>query len=171
MIETIDCPFASEIKENIISWLTNEKFNSVTGEAYKTKEYTEIHIQEIKRLFDWIESHLSEISDKFAYYTNSLYNTEIRSSTKKFKIDSYWGLNYPLNSWIRPHNHFPHALSFTYYISAPQKSAPLILDHKEHFVKEGQLLVFPSYLMHWVPPAKVEGRTLLSGDIVYLSRF
>ena len=51
MIETIDCPFASEIKENIISWLTNEKFNSVTGEAYKIKEYTEIHIQEIKRLF------------------------------------------------------------------------------------------------------------------------
>ena len=95
----------------------------------------------------------------------------IRRSTKKFKIDSYWFLNYPLNSWIRPHNHFPHALSFSYYVSAPQNSAPLILDHKEYFVKEGQLLVFPSYLMHWVPPAKVEGRTLLSGDIVYLSRF
>ena len=57
MIETIDCPFASEIKENIISWLTNQQFNSVTGEAYKTNEYTEIHIQEIKRLFDWIEIH------------------------------------------------------------------------------------------------------------------
>ena len=85
MIETIDCPFASEIKENIISWLTNEKFNSVTGEAYKTKEYTEIHIQEIKRLFDWIESHLSEISDKFAYYTNSLYNKSISKNCFTFR--------------------------------------------------------------------------------------
>tara|TARA_Y100001954_G_C15594688_1_gene494972 strand:+ start:224 stop:739 length:516 start_codon:yes stop_codon:yes gene_type:complete len=171
MIETIDCPFANEIKQNIISWLTNQEFKSVLGEAYKTKEYTEIHIQEIKRLFDWIESLLSEISDKFAYYSNSLYNNEIRRSTKKFKIDSYWALNYPLNSWIQSHNHFPHSLSFTYYINAPQNSAPLIIDHKEHIVKEGQLVVFPSHIMHWVPPAKVEGRTLLSGDIVYLSRF
>ena len=86
MIETIDCPFASEIKENIISWLTNQEFNSVLGEGYKTKEYTEIHIQEIKRLFDWVEGHLSEISDKFAYYSNSLYNNEIRSSTKNLKL-------------------------------------------------------------------------------------
>ena len=171
MIEILECPFAGEIKDDLIKWFKLDKQKFSSGLVLKSKEHTEPETPEIKRLFDWIESHLSEISDKFAYYTNSLYNSDIRSNTKKFKIDSYWFLNYPLNSWIRPHNHFPHALSFTYYISAPQNSAPLILDHKEYFVKEGQLLVFPSYLMHWVPPAKVEGRTLISGDIVYLSRF
>ena len=171
MIEIIDCPFASEIKENILCWLDAQEFKSVLGEAYKTNDYTEIHIPEIKKLFDWIESILTDVANKLALFTNSLYNNESRDNTKKFKIDAYWALTYPVNSWIEPHNHFPHALSFTYYINAPQDSAPFIINDQKYRIKEGQLVVFPSLYTHWVPPAVVNGRTSLSGDIVYLSRF
>ena len=171
MIEIIDCPFASEIKENILCWLDAQEFKSVLGEAYKTNDYTEIHIPEIKKLFDWIESILTDVANKLALFTNSLYNNESRDNTKNFKIDAYWALTYPVNSWIEPHNHFPHALSFTYYINAPQDSAPFIINDQKYRIKEGQLVVFPSLYTHWVPPAVVNGRTSLSGDIVYLSRF
>ena len=50
-------------------------------------------------------------------------------------------------------------------------SGETLINDKKHWIKEGQLLIFPSLFTHWVPPAIVNGRTLLSGDIVYLSRF
>ena len=176
MIETIDCPFASEIKENIISWLTNEKFNSVTGEAYKTKEYTEIHIQEIKRLFDWIEGEIPDVAIKLAQNSNSFFNAEFRRHTANFKIDAYWGLYYNLNSFVYPHSHFPHALSFGYYINVPIGSSPFTLmqnnkEDMDFYPKEGQLFVFDSSIQHVVNPSPVKGRMTLAGDIAYLSRF
>ena len=172
MIETIDCPFSIEIKDNILCWLETQEFHTTAGgSAYKTNDYTEVYIPEIKKLFDWIESITIDVANKFALFTNSLFNSETRIDTKKFKIDTYWALTYPLNSWIEPHNHFPHALSFTYYINAPQMSSPFIIKDQKHWIKEGQLVIFPSFLTHWVPPAIVNGRTSISGDIVYLSRF
>ena len=172
MIETLDCPFSLDIKENVLSWLESQEFYTTSsGNAYKTNDYSEVYIPEIKRLFDWIESITTDVANKFALFTSSLYNSEGRKHTKKFKIDTYWALTYPMNSWIEPHNHFPHALSFTYYINAPQKSAPFIINDQKYWIKEGQLVIFPSLYTHWVPPAVTNGRTSISGDIVYLSRF
>ena len=172
MIEILDCPFSLDIKENILSWLDTQEFHTVRGgDAYKTNDYVDIHIPEIKKLFDWIESITTDAAIQLALFSNSLYNNNPRENTKNFKIDAYWGLTYPINSWIEPHNHFPHALSFTYYVNVPQESAPLIINDQKHWIKEGQLVIFPSLFTHWVPPAIKNGRTLLSGDIVYLSRF
>ena len=172
MIETLDCPFSLDIKENVLSWLESQEFYTTSsGNAFKTNDYSEVYIPEIKRLFDWIESITTDVANKFALFTSSLYNSEGRKHTKKFKIDTYWALTYPMNSWIEPHNHFPHALSFTYYINAPQKSAPFIINDQKYWIKEGQLVIFPSLYTHWVPPAVTNGRTSISGDIVYLSRF
>ena len=172
MIEILDCPFSIEIKNNILSWLDTQEFHTTAGgSAYKTNDYIDIHIPEIKKLFDWIENNTNDIANKFATFTSSLYNSESRQHTKNFKVDTYWGLTYPINSWIEPHNHFPHALSFTYYVNVPQESAPLIINDQKHWIKEGQLVIFPSLFTHWVPPAIVNGRTSISGDIVYLSRF
>ena len=172
MIKILDCPFSAEIKNNILSWLDTQEFFSVQGgKACKTNDYLDIHIPEIKKLFDWIECITIDAAEELALFTNSLYNHKSRENTKKFKIDTYWGLTYPINSWIEPHNHFPHALSFTYYVNAPQESAPLIINDQKHWIKEGQLVIFPSLYTHWVPPAIVNGRTSISGDIVYLSRF
>ena len=172
MIEILDCPFSIEIKNNILSWLDTQEFHTTAGgSAYKTNDYIDIHIPEIKKLFDWIESITTDAAIQLALFSNSLYNNNPRENTKNFKIDAYWGLTYPINSWIEPHNHFPHALSFAYYVNAPQESAPLIINDQKHWIKEGQLVIFPSLFTHWVPPAIKNGRTLLSGDIVYLSRF
>ena len=41
----------------------------------------------------------------------------------------------------------------------------------DFYPKEGQLFVFNSSLLHVVNPTPVAGRTVIAGDIAYLSRF
>ena len=169
--EVLTCPFADEIKRDLIDWANGQQCSVVAGGAHKTKNYTRPETLGLKKLFSWIQSNLAEISVKLSQDTGSLYNLPDKNNVRNFRIDSYWLLNYPLNSWVEAHNHFPHAISFGYYINIPDKSAPLILDNHRIYVKEGQLITFMSHKMHWVPPATVDGRTLIAGDVAYLSRF
>lgn len=186
MVEVIDCPFAIEIKDNIISWLNTQKFNIIPFNALKTQNYNKIYIPEIKRLFDWIEDVTPDAADRLARWTNSLYNSSSKGikDIKRFKIDSYWAVNYPLHSYIGPHNHFPHSISFGYYVHAPENSSSFLYSDKcledilkdssdcqEQPVKEGQLFLFSSSLMHWVADSTISNRTMISGDLTYLSRF
>ena len=113
---------------------------------------------------------------KLAQHSNSLFNADFRRNTANFKIDAYWGLYYNHNSFVYPHTHFPHAMSFGYYINVPVGSSPFTLMHNnkedmDFYPKEGQLFVFDSSIQHVVNPSPVVGRMTLAGDIAYLSRF
>ncbi len=167
--EVLSCPFASDIKEGLVSWVDGQRCSVVSGGAHKTKDYTTPEIHELKKLFTWMNGNLAKISCSLSHDTGSLYNLPEQNNKRNFKIDSYWLLNYPLHSWVEPHNHFPYALSFGYYINVPEQSSPLIIDNIKIDVKEGDLIVFMSSKMHWVPPAKVSGRTMIAGDILYTS--
>ena len=176
MIEILDCPFAKEIKDDLTKWFKSEKNNEIPGFALKTEELTEPKTPEIKRLFDWIESIIPRVAIELARNSYSLFNADFRSNTSNFKIDSYWGLYYNTNSFVYPHTHFPHAMSFGYYINVPMGSSPFTImkDLKEDvnfYPKEGQLFVFDSSIQHVVNPSPVAGRMMLAGDIAYLSRF
>ncbi len=176
MIEILECPFSNEIKGDLTRWFELEKTKEVSGYTLQTKEYNEPNTPEIKKLFDWIESVIVEVVDKLSNGSNSLYSNPNRWQNKNFKIDAYWGLRYNLNSYVTPHSHFPHAVSFGYYINVPEGSSPFTLiinedENKNYFPKEGQLFVFDSSIKHTVNPTPVAGRTVIAGDIAYLSRF
>ena len=176
MIEILDCPFADEIKGNLIKWFKLEKQNKASGLVLKSKEHTEPETPEIKRLFEWIESVVPDVAKKLAQNANSLFNAEYRRHTANFKIDAYWGLYYNSNSFVYPHSHFPHALSFGYYINVPVGSSPFTLmqnnkEDMDFYPKEGNLFIFDSSIQHVVNPSPVAGRMMLAGDIAYLSRF
>ena len=175
MIEILDCPFADEIKDDLIKWFKLDKQKKSSGLVLKSKEHIEIETPEIKRLFNWIEGEIPNVAIKLAQNSNSLFNAEFRRHTANFKIDAYWGLYYNSNSFVYPHTHFPHAMSFGYYINVPIGSSAftLLVEGKEndYYPKEGNLFVFNSSLLHVVNPSPVAGRMMLAGDIAYLSRF
>ena len=142
----------------------------------KSKEYTEPETPEIKRLFNWIEGEIPDVAIKLAQNSNSLFNSKNRRHTANFKIDVYCWLYYNINSFVYPHTHFPHAMSFGYYINVPMGSSPFTLmqnnkEDMDFYPKEGQLFVFDSSIQHVVNPSSVAGRMMLAGDIAYLSRF
>ena len=175
MIEILKCPFADEIKDDLIKWFKLEKQKHSSGLVLKSKEHTEPETPEIKRLFDWIEGEISDVAIKLAQNSNSLFNAEFRRHTANFKIDAYWGLYYNSNSFVYTHTHFPHAMSFGYYINVPIGSSAFTLlvegKEKDYHPQEGNLFVFNSSLLHVVNPSPVAGRMMLAGDIAYLSRF
>ena len=176
MIEILDCPFSIEIKDDLIKWFKSEKNSEIPGFTLKTEELVEPKSPEIKRLLDWIESVIPRVAVQLAKNSYSLFNADFRRNTANFKIDSYWGLYYNLHTFIVPHSHFPHALSFGYYINVPIGSSPFTLMHNnkedmDFYPKEGQLFVFDSSIQHVVNPSPVVGRMTLAGDIAYLSRF
>ena len=175
MIEILDCPFADEIKGGLIKWFKLEKQKKSSGLVLKSKEHNEPETPEIKRLFEWIESVVPNAAIKLAQNSNSLFNAEFRRDTANFKIDVYWGLYYNSNSFVYPHTHFPHAMSFGYYINVPIGSSAFSLlvegKEKDYYPKEGNLFVFNSSLLDVVNPSPVVGRMMLAGDIAYLSRF
>ena len=175
MIDILECPFSKEIKDNLIKWFKLEKQNKASGLVLKSKEHTKPDTPEIERFFNWIEGEIPNVAIKLAKNSNSLFNNESRRDTANFKIDAYWGLYYNLHSFVYPHTHFPHALSFGYYINVPTGSSPFTLlndgKEKDYFPKEGNLFVFNSSLLHIVNPTPVAGRMMLAGDIAYLSRF
>ena len=176
MIEICECPFSNEIKGDLIRWFELQKTKEVSGYTLQTKEYNEPNTPEIKKLFDWIESVIVEVVDKLSNGSNSLYSNLNRWQNKNFKIDAYWGLYYNSNSYVTPHSHFPHAISFGYYINVPEGSSPFTLiinqdENKNYFPQEGQLFVFDSSIKHTVNPTPVAGRTVIAGAIAYLSRF
>ena len=169
--EILTCPFASEIKKDILSWAHGQECAVVSGGAQKTRNYDIPQTHGLKKLFTWMQGNLTEISNSLSWDSGSLYNLPEQNGKRNFKIDQHWLLSYPLGSWVEPHNHFPHALSFGYYVNVPEKSSPIVIDYHKVEVKEGQLVVFMSYKTHWVPPTPVPNRILIAGDIVYLSRF
>ena len=175
MIEILECPFAGEIKDDLIKWFKLDKQKNSSGLVLKSKEYNEPNTPEIERLFNWIEGEIPNVAIELAKNSNSLFNAEFRRHTANFKIDAYWALYYNSNSFVYPHTHFPHAVSFGYYINVPVGSSPftLLVEGKEqdYYPKEGNLFVFDSSLLHVVNPSPVKGRMMLAGDIAYLSRF
>ena len=176
MIEILDCPFSIEIKDDLIKWFKSEKNSEIPGFTLKTEELVEPKSPEIESLLDWIESVIPRVAVQLAKNSYSLFNADFRRNTANFKIDAYWGLYYNLNSFVYPHSHFPHALSFGYYINVPIGSSPFTLmqnnkEDMDFYPKEGQLFVFDSSIQHVVNPSPVKGRMMLAGDIVYLSRF
>ena len=176
MIEILDCPFSKEIKDDLIKWFKLENQNEQIGSVLKSNEYHEPDTPGLKKLFEWIKSVVPKSVIKLAENSNSLFNLDQKQNTSNFKIDAYWGLYYNPHSYVSPHNHFPHAVSFGYYINVPVGSSPFTImkngkEDMDFYPKEGQLFVFDSSIQHVVNPSPVAGRMMLAGDIAYLSRF
>ena len=87
---------------------------------------------------------------------------------KAFSIVECWGINYGKGEGVRPHNHYPYALSFCYYVNLPEGSSPLVLDDEVIHPKEGQIIFFLSNTYHSVPSCSVDGRCAIVGNIMYI---
>ena len=87
-----------------------------------------------------------------------------------FKTVDCWGALYKKGNYIKVHNHWPCALSWTYYIKTTKNTSPLVFVNKlgetpfmsangnhlsaEEYVLQpepGDLVIFPSIINHRVP--------------------
>ena len=86
------------------------------------------------------------------------------------KLVELWGQYYKKGDYQITHAHNPLSWSFVYYVNAPKGSAPLVFtsSNKKIFPKPGMLVLFPSWLEHYVPKHKCEEiRSVVLGDFFY----
>jgi len=96
----------------------------------------------------------------------------IKDERYEYGLYDAWGAIYQKGSYTDPHYHFPHVISFVYYLQATH-STPIIFNDSdfELFPTNDLLIIFPSYILHSVPKHKEEeDRICLAGNLKYIER-
>ena len=83
------------------------------------------------------------------------------------RIIDAWYARFDYGNHALVHNHGDTYASFVYYIKTPEGSSPIIFPDENETVeaKEGNLLIFPGHINHYVPENKCEGRVIIAGNI------
>lgn len=117
------------------------------------------YCEEGQRLHHW-----PEFEDFLTFVRKHLeiYCKENNDRTDMLPIRSMWANKYDQYSFVKPHQHTHNddIISVTFYIEKPEKSGNFHLcvptDNipEEHYIEllEGDILIFPSYYMHWADP-------------------
>ncbi len=92
------------------------------------------------------------------------------------KVDSSWGLIYKKDSYTNLHQHWPALWSFTYCVRGCSKCSPLVFPNAfnppkasplEIESKEGQVVLFPSWVNHSVPKQECHhDRIMVAGNLM-----
>ena len=99
------------------------------------------------------------------------YAEQMGSTPTKCRTSDCWGVLYKKNDFAVAHAHWPNIWSWGYYVKVPQGSSPLVFPEGKEgnyyvFPQVGDLVIFPAWVKHEVPPSAVdEDRMLVGGNI------
>ena len=99
------------------------------------------------------------------------YAEKMGSTPTKCRTSDCWGVLYKKKDFAVAHAHWPNIWSWGYYVKVPQGSSPLVFPEGKEgnyyvFPKVGDLVIFPAWIKHEVPPsAAEEDRMLVGGNI------
>ena len=99
------------------------------------------------------------------------YAEKMGSTPIKCRASDCWGDLYKKNDFAVAHAHWPYIWSWGYYVKVPQGSSPLVFPEGKEgnyyvFPQAGDLVIFPAWIKHEVPPSAIdEDRMLVGGNI------
>jgi hypothetical protein len=138
----------------------------VFGQKYSNKFCKEI--PEWNKFISWIDGVVSEV----ALHINNCMSTGAAYDIQALHLYEYWGMLYKKGTKTLPHNHFPYAMSFGYYLNVPDGSPPLIIGGEKLYPKEGEVVIFPASTVHSVPESDIDNRVMIAGNFAFQpSRF
>ena len=87
-------------------------------------------------------------------------------------LDNLWGQWYRKGDYQIAHTHYPNQWSFVYFVNTPRGSSPLVFSRSKKKVaaKAGNMVIFPSWVRHQVPPNKCEERSVVAGNFYYKNK-
>ena len=89
--------------------------------------------------------------------------------TFKLMKGNVWGQLYNKGDYQVAHDHIPYHISYVYYVNTPKGASPLVFEEskKKLFLKAGEIVLFPSWMWHSIPPNNCDERTVVAGDFSY----
>ena len=154
-MKEIDYPYHVESKDELYRIVKDTPENLLKGRAYKDVYGS--------HMTDWNRINKHEIVSKFIEWIEDEMDA---------RMVSIWGVLYGENGGIKEHNHKGSDYSFVYYINVPKNSSPLCFPalYRDYDLpipaKEGNVLIFDSFLRHYVPKSNHNGRCVLSGNLM-----
>ena len=103
------------------------------------------------------------------------YAEKMGSTPIKCRASDCWGVLYKKKDFAVAHAHWPNIWSWGYYVKVPQGSMPLVFPEGKEgnyyvFPKVGDLVIFPAWIKHEVPPSTIdEDRMLVGGNLERIS--
>ena len=149
-------PFAERLNPKLHDIILEKAVNRDYG-ATMTSWHECFDIKEFRTIADWVYSIILGFNLNY-------------DGVFDLKLKDLWGQYYKKGDYQITHQHNPLSWSFVYFVKAPKGSAPLVFtsSNKKIFPKPGMLVLFPSWLEHYVPKHKCEEiRSIVSGDFVY----
>ena len=184
---TYDLPEYERVNKNLKKFIIYNLHNDVIGQAKRTAfnlhclNY-QLH-PAINQILQFLHDNMQDVAVQFAVGEDHNTTVERRKNDLNWNwqdlgLAECWGIHYNKGEGVITHNHFPYTLSFCYCVSAPEGSAPLILNDYEGkdvklYPKEGRLTVFLASTWHRVCPndQHADGRCSLVGNYVYAPKF
>jgi hypothetical protein len=85
----------------------------------------------------------------------------------QFELYDIWGAVYKRGDFTKPHDHWPHPWSFSYYAKSDGTTPIIFPDGPQYFYpKTNDMVLFPGILRHGVPVHESdEERIIVAGNI------
>ena len=158
-VQVLDYPNHKELKNEILSRVeSSPDFMNKRTNVKATMTDWNITSPEIEKLKLYIGEAIHN-------YLLSVNITNVKVVDLNFR--DFWGNIYRKGEYTVPHDHFPSTFSIVYFLKGKKHFSPLVFNRFSKIrCKEGRLVIFPSYLKHWVPVHKhSETRITLSSNI------
>ena len=154
-------PFADKVNPLLFQQVKELGDSSTRPSNAHTSKFTgwNLNTKEVNNLVRWVGDLITRD-----------FGREIISRDIFFKCVEVWGALYNEGDYITPHHHLPSLYSFVYYINAPKGSSPFTLEGEDIPVRAGKVLYFKGDAIHEVKPSGVDGRCMLTGNIVYVPK-
>jgi hypothetical protein len=146
--------YVSIIKDNISSY---DSYNECV--KCKMTNWNLFDRYEFEELRNWIKYTVNKCARSLYLYAEDL------------EIKEAWGLIYSKGDFAKSHTHFPYLFSFTYFLNTNHNHPPLVFDKIfpdsiQIKPSEGLLVIFPSYVNHFVPKSEINNeRIVISGNL------
>ena len=150
-------PFADILKQKLLVDMESTYFTNPQSDVIRAQMTSyETHSENISRLTSWIRTLIMEnynIKDRLEFY-------------------NCWFVKYGMGDYNTTQFHHPGSFSFVYFIQTPRGSSPLVFEHSKTklHLKAGEVIVFPAWIRHYVPPNRCEGRSIVAGNFMYTGK-
>jgi len=114
----------------------------------------------LNTLVKWLEGLFSDVGKHFSL-------PRVKQPSYSFTLKDCWGIIYDKDCCVIEHNHFPYALTFSYCVTSPRDTSPIIVNEKPYYLQVGECFFFPSLYLHEVKPSQKEGRVVIVGNMYW----
>ena len=145
------CPL--NINEQMIKDAKKQSYPNTNKTNVKAK-MTGWHVSTptTNKLVDWIKKVIMEETD---------------TPTTKYELVDSWFAHYNKGAYTDNHAHYPQLWSFVYFVKSPPDSAPLVFTTSQTAItaEQNRVVIFPSWVYHFVPDNNANNRIIFSGNI------